>query len=193
MSRLQERLSSASSQAAKQLTKSSRRFWGISPREWLWGAALCLVVTVEAPQAIDRVWVMLHPPPPPPPIPMKVEWEEGAIMANGHWRVTRELTIREQCGTVVWRRFFRAEGREDFELQTVASSTGALTPPTAVGTRRAPGTYLDWWEYEPLPGLRGVRMVTATFADCPSGFSGSVGLYATPFDWTGIEAPPSRR
>ena len=180
MSRSRALLSLGSSQAAGLLGMSSRRFFGISPREWLAGAAVCLVLTVEAPQAYDhfRAWF-------PIPAPMSVGWSSERMMPNGHWRMERELTIRERCGMVVWRRWFRANNAEDIEIPAAASSTGSLSP-ISMGGRTEPGTYTDWWEYVPIPGIKGLRLTTVAFAQCPSGFEGIVDLYVTPFDWTGV-------
>jgi hypothetical protein len=157
----------------------SKRFSSIKPREWVAGSIVCLLMLGGVPGVVTLWhWLFVLPP-------MVVDWSEPEMRPNGLWRVTREVTIRERCGTVVWRRWFRSEGSPDRQIDAVASSTASLSA-VSVGGRGEPGTYEDWWEYRPIPGLKGARIVTGTFADCPSGFSGVIDLYVTPFDWTDI-------
>ncbi len=165
----------------------SARFGSIRPREYVAGSAVCLLLLAAIPD-LRQMWREAFPPPPPVP-PVSVSWSTGELLTNGLWRLTREITIREKCGIVVWRRWFRIVGREDVEMAALSSSTGSLSA-VAVGGRSEPGTYEDWWEYRPIPGAKGVRIVTATVAQCPSGYEGVVDVYVTPFDWSGIQAHP---
>jgi hypothetical protein len=160
----------------------SLRLTSIKAREYVAGTVVCLLLLAAVPD-LWGMWRSLFPI----PAPMVVEWSEGHMMANGLWRLERELTISERCSTVVWRRWFRAEGSDDVEMPAVASSTDSLSP-IALGGRRDVGTYADWWDYAPVPGLKGVRITTVTFAQCPSGYEGVLSLYVTPFDWTGVAA-----
>lgn len=130
----------------------------------------------------------------PPREPMSVDPTSivSQIMPDGRWRIERTNTVREVCGSLTLRRFFRGSGGgsvmgtiADLEMPAVASSRTSLNPVFASTMGRA-GTFTDWWEYVPAPGFKGSYIVTAAAAYCPSGYNGVFTLYVVPVDWTGL-------
>jgi hypothetical protein len=101
----------------------------------------------------------------------------------------RTNTVREVCGNLTLRRYFRGETngipQNEIMLTAIGSSRPTLEPVFASSMSRT-GTFTDWWEYQPIPGFTGSYIVSAAAADCPSGYNGVFVLYVTPVDWTNL-------
>jgi hypothetical protein len=149
---------------------------------WLLGGLLALFVLIVVPLG----WALV-----PPTEPMHVDPTSiiSQTMPDGRWRVQRVNTIREQCGSITFRRFFRGEVNghavDDRMLPAMASSRSEALAPIVPGGTRPPGVYEDWWEYRPVPGFVGSYIVTVAAADCArSGYNGIFTLYVVPIDWS---------
>lgn len=121
---------------------------------------------------------MLRPP------PFEVVSARGEMMPSGRWRVTYDLVVREQCGSVTWRKAFRFDGANEDELPpAVASSRGVALAAISSGGNSPPGPLTFWLEYNPLPRQFGKFLVTGAFTNCPSGNDQILTFPPVAVDW----------
>jgi hypothetical protein len=151
---------------------------------WLLGGLLALLVLIVVPLG----WALV-----PPTEPMHVDPKSivSQIRPDDLWQAGRTNVIREQCGSITFRRFFRGavNGRpiDDFMLPASDSSRPDMLAPIVPGGSRPPGTYDDWWAYRPMPGFVGSYIVTVAASDCErSGYNGVFTLYVIPVDWSAL-------
>jgi hypothetical protein len=156
---------------------SFRFFSDISPWQWLSATLLALMVPWAAHQAMALL---------PDRIPISVP--ANSIMTEMRsadvWRVTRTSVIREQCGSLVARRFFRGEINgipvPDIAVEAIASSRPHAMGAVTATAGRAAGEYTEWWDYKLPPGFAGSYIVSVAAADCPSGYNGVFTLFVAP-------------
>jgi hypothetical protein len=121
------------------------------------------------------------------PQPFEVLSSRGEMQANGLWRVTFRFHVREQCGSVTWRKAFRLDGGgDDVLLDAVHASRPAAKAAVIAGGSSRPGPMEFWLEYQPIPGRSGVFLVSGAFSDCPSGYQSILVLPPVPVDWSAL-------
>ena len=178
-------------------------------------AALMLVVVLPGLGFVERLRQMVNSPPPPadvaplpvPPITVALEdsWGVDCDLSHtcqaGHWRAYRRGVRTQACGSEVWNRYFAtgAEGTSGGGLQSGSirlmqatdSSIGprALTPLIVGSGQSKPGTSVQGWEFQKIPGLSGNYIVTLSWALCPDGSSGQRTIYVVPFSWPNEDDP----